>query len=117
MHSQLKIQFESINGDSKYQWVNIDCNNARVGKARIKRIYTKTIIKTINIFPEYERKGYAKKTIEMFKERSREIIAENVRYTARSFWSHLGFIDSHDGNYRWINPRNANTGIQKKCSK
>jgi hypothetical protein len=112
MQTQIKIHFESINGDSKYQWVNIDCNDKRVGKARIKRIYSKTIIKTINIFPEYERNGFAKMTIEMFKERSREIIAENVRYTAKSFWSHLGFSDSHDGNYRWVNPKQAQTEIQ-----
>ncbi len=101
---ELEISFQKINGDSNYQWVNIDNKNGRVGKARIKRIYSKTIIKTINIFPEYERKGYAKKIVDYFKKYSREIIAENVRYRAKGFWEHLGFSNSFDGNYHWINP-------------
>jgi hypothetical protein len=29
---------------------------------------------------------------------SREIVAENVRFTARSFWEQVSFYDNHDGN-------------------
>ena len=103
MPRSLNFKFENIkDGDSKYQWVNIELGDIRVGKARIKRVYRKTIIKTISIFPEFERRHFAKQTVDLLKETSREIIAENVRATARKFWERMGFYDTGDGNYRWI---------------
>ena len=89
MPQSLSIKFENIKkNDSNYRWVNIELGDTRVGKARIKKIYRKIVIKNINIFPEFERRGFAKQTVDLFKEIAREIIAENVRATAREFWKH-----------------------------
>ena len=106
MTDKLTIKTEDIRkGDSRYYWVNIELRGTRVGKARIKKIYRKIIIKNINIFPEFERRGYAAQTVNLFKERAREIIADRVRGTARGFWEKMGFEDKGDGNYRWVAER------------
>ena len=93
-------------GDSHYCWVNIELGGIRVGKVRIKKIYRKIIIKNINIFPEFERRGFAKQAVDFFKRTSREIIADRVRGTARGFWERLGFSNMGDGNYRWVSDGN-----------
>jgi len=103
MAEKLTIKTEDIKeGDSRYCWVNIELGGTRVGKARIKRIYRKIIIKNINIFPEFERHGFAAQTVDLFKEKAIEIIADRVRGTARGFWEKMGFKDRGDGNYRWV---------------
>jgi len=102
MVDNLTVNQENIKeGDPHYCWVNIELGDARVGKARIKKIYSKVIIKTITIFPEFERRGIARQTIDLFKKEAREIIADRVRDTARGFWERMGFSDTRDGNYRW----------------
>lgn len=106
MTKKLTIKTENIKeGDSSYCWVNIELGGTRVGKGRIKRIYRKIIIKNINIFPEFERHGFAAQTVDLFKETAREIIADRVRNTARGFWEKMGFEDKGDGNYRWVAER------------
>ena len=83
MAENLTIKTENVReGDSRYFWVNIELGETRVGKARIKRIYSKIIIKNINIFPEFERRSFATQTVELFKETAREIVADRVRDTA-----------------------------------
>jgi GNAT superfamily N-acetyltransferase len=101
----LTVKTENIEGDSSYCWVNIELGATRVGKARIKRIYSKVIIKNIIIFPEFQRCGLARKIMDLFKDTAREIIADRVRDTARGFWEHMGFSDTGDGNYRWVSNR------------
>ena len=103
MIDNIQIGFEPIKGDNHYQWVNIDYRNKRVGKARIRKIYSKTIIKTINIFSEFEGIGIAKMLVDYFIDRSRIVVAENVRHTAKTFWEHLDFEDNNDGDYYWEN--------------
>jgi len=84
---------------SGYDWLNIDCGAARVGKVR-GLINGRTLtIHSINIFPEFEGHGYGRKTIEMFKESFDAIIADRVRYTAIGFWVKMGFTDAGDGSY------------------
>lgn len=103
MSDNLTIRTENVKeGDSRYCWVNIELGDTRVGKARIKRIYRKIIIKNINIFPEFEGRGVATQTVDLFKETAREIIADRVRDTATGFWEKMGFADRGDGNYRWV---------------
>ena len=103
MTNNLTIKMENVKeGDSRYCWVNIELVGTRVGKARIKRIYRKIVIKNINIFPEFEGRGFAAQTVDLFKETAREIIADRVRNTARGFWEKMGFKDKGDGNYRWV---------------
>ncbi|MBW1677095.1 MAG: GNAT family N-acetyltransferase [Deltaproteobacteria bacterium] len=103
MAENLTVKTESIKeGDSSYCWVNIELGGTRVGKARIKRIYSRVIIKNITVFPEFQRRGLARKIIDLFKDTAREIIADRVRDTARGFWERMGFSDTGDGNYRWV---------------
>jgi len=65
---ELRINFERVKtDDSNYLWVNLDRGTSRVGTARIRRVYRTVIIRNINIFPEFERKGYAAHTAGLFK--------------------------------------------------
>ena len=106
MTENLTINMKNIKkDDSNYCWVNIELGGTRVGKARIKRIYSRVIIKNITIFPEFQGRGLARKIVDLFKATAREIIADRVRSTARGFWEHMGFSDSGDGNYRWVSNR------------
>lgn len=103
MSDNLTIKTENVKeGDSRYCWVNIELGDTRVGKARIKGIYRRIIIKNINIFHEFEGRGFATQTVDLFKETAREIIADRVRDTATGFWEKMGFADRGDGNYRWV---------------
>lgn len=102
MSDKLTIKMENVNkGDSDYCWVNIDLGSTRVGKARIKKIYRKLVINSINIFPEFERRGFAAQTVDLFKDTAQEIIADRVRNEARGFWEKMGFRELGDGNYIW----------------
>ena len=106
MEENLTIKTENVReGDSRYYWLNIELRGTRVGKARIRKIYSRIIIKNINIFPEFERRGFATQTVELLKETAREIVADRVRDTARGFWKKMGFEDKGDGNYRWVAER------------
>jgi len=102
MADNISLDFEDVKkGDKSYQWVNVNLGKARIGKARILVKNSYITIHSINIYEEYERHGYARAVIDYFKKRTPELIAENVRYKARGFWSHVDFFDNHDGNYRW----------------
>lgn len=99
--------FVSIKGDSAfnrvsdYFWMNIEVDSVRVGKLRLRPIGRKVVVQSIIIFPEFERKGYARETIDHCKEKYDEIIADRVRNPARKFWEKMGFTDNKDGNYVW----------------
>ncbi|RLC07899.1 MAG: hypothetical protein DRH43_11005 [Deltaproteobacteria bacterium] len=84
---------------SGYDWLNIDCEDARVGRVRCTIDDRTLTIYSINIFPEFEKQGYAKATINLFKEHFDTIIADRVRYTAIGFWKKMGFVDQHDGTF------------------
>jgi len=86
---------------SQYGWVNIEIGDTRIGKARISCTRKKLIINSINIFPEFERNGYAREVINRFKEDYEKIIADRVRNRAIGFWQKMGFIDNKDGNFIW----------------
>ena len=90
---------------SSYDWMNIDCAGIRVGKVRgLMKGRTLTIC-SVNIFPEFERRGLARKTIEMFKKSFDTIIADRVRHTAVGFWGKMGFSADKNGNYVWKSRR------------
>ncbi|MBC8520402.1 MAG: hypothetical protein H8D26_00195 [Methanomicrobia archaeon] len=85
--------------DSDFDWLNIDCGATRVGKVR-GLINGRTLtICSINIFPEFEGRGYGRKTVEMFKESFDTIIADRVRYKAIGFWVKMGFTDRGGGSF------------------
>ena len=96
-----KLTFKLITRDkhSDFDWFNIDYGPVRVGKVRGLINGRALTIYSINIFPEFEGHGYAKKTIKMFKESYDTIIADRVRHTAVGFWVKMGFTRREDGNY------------------
>jgi hypothetical protein len=88
---------------SNYDWMNIEHCGQRVGKVR-GLINGRTLtICSINIFPEFEGRGFARKTIIMFRKLFDVIIADRVRYTAIGFWKKMEFVPDGDGNYIWKN--------------
>ena len=86
---------------SAYDWVNVDCGTTRVGKVRGLVEGKRLTIHSINIFPEFERHGYGKDTVEMFQAAFDTIIADRVRHTAAGFWKRMGFHPERDGQYVW----------------
>ncbi len=86
---------------SAYDWMNIDCGTNRVGKVRGLIEGQRLTIHSINIFPEFERHGYGKETVEMFQTAFDTIIADRVRYTATGFWEKMGFDADGKGQYVW----------------
>lgn len=86
---------------SSYDWMNIEREGIRVGKIRGRVNGRKLTIFSINIFPEFEKKGYAKAIIVMFKQHFDCVTADRVRYTAVGFWQKMGFSDRGDGSWRF----------------
>jgi len=99
---------------SAYEWMNIELGPVRVGKVRGLIDGQKLTICTINVFPEYERRGYARAAIEKFKNEFCPIVADRVRPTAIGFWERMGFVSSGDGGYIWEKSRNR-TGGDDNC--
>jgi len=106
MPKQLTFKLITHDGQhSDYDWMNIERCGQRVGKVRCL-IDGKTLtICSINIFPEFEGRGFARKTIMMFKKSFNAIIADRVRYTAIGFWGKMKFVPDGNGNYIWKNNR------------
>jgi len=86
---------------SAYDWMNIDCGTTRVGKVRGLIKDKRLTIHSINIFPEFERHGYGRETVEMFQAAFDTIVADRVRYTAAGFWKKMGFDPERNGHYVW----------------
>ena len=86
---------------SEFDWMNIDHGDARVGKVRGLIDGDALTIQSINIFPEFEGRGYGKQTVEMFKSHFDAIIADRVRHTAVGFWEKMGFLRGNNGNRVW----------------
>ena len=102
MHQELKIDIDKrFNKESNYNWINIEYGATRVGKARISQSGETLVINSINIFPEFERNGYAQRVIDFFKDDYEEIVADRVRAGARLFWKKMNFNEQPDGNYIW----------------
>jgi len=98
---------KKISSMSDYVWLNFEINNKRIGKARVICLKDELIINSVNIYPKYERHGYARQIIEHFKNEYSYIIADRVRVTAVGFWEKMGFRYSEDGNYYWENKCNT----------
>lgn len=89
---------DSLDG---YDRIDIDLPEARVGNARCRFLDEKVIVYSIQIYPEFQRNGYAKATIDMLKGRFCVIVADRVRFTAREFWEKMGFQEHPDGNWEY----------------
>lgn len=99
---KLKIMFIPRDiQNSEFDWVDIEYNNARVGKARCLINGNQFTIYSVNIYPEYQGNGYGRRFVEVAKLKYNEIIADRVRYNAIGFWEELGFVEEKEtGN--WI---------------
>jgi len=81
--------------------IDIDLPDARIGMVRCRFMGEMMILYSIQVFPEYQRNGYGKATLDMLKRRHRVIIADRVRFTARDFWEKMGFVEHPDGNWEY----------------
>lgn len=84
-----------------YDRIDIDLPEARIGNVRCRFMGEKVIVYSIQIFPEFQRNGYATATIDMLKQRYQVIVADRVRFTARGFWEKMGFTPLPDGNWEY----------------
>jgi len=73
--------------------------NQKVGKLNICFNNDILIISSITIFLEFQNRGFARETINTFKSLFSVIIADQVRFTAATFWEHMDFIADEKGNY------------------
>lgn len=100
MNNRIKFEFlDKKLQNSEYDWINFYKEEIMIGKARCKIGVKFLIIYSINIFPEYEKNGFAKEIINLWKKEYNEIIADTVRHTAEKFWIKMGFVNNNDGNY------------------
>ncbi|MBW1741654.1 MAG: hypothetical protein JRJ42_11085 [Deltaproteobacteria bacterium] len=91
MADNLTIKTENIKeGDPCYCWVNIEPVGIQGGRFRIKRTYSRIIIKNIPVSHEFQRRGAERKIVDLFKDIAGEIIAEGVRSSARGFRGLIG---------------------------
>jgi len=89
------INIEFLSKDSQkstYDWANISIDDERVGKARCHIQDKQLTIYSINIYPEYQGKGYGKEFIIQAKKHFEIIIADRVRFNAIGFWEKMGFV-------------------------
>ena len=102
MKKRLRIRFigEDVQ-KSAYDWVNIDLENKRIGKARCKILGNMITVYSVNIFPEYAGEGFGKHFVETLKERFDVIVADRVRFTASGFWDKMGFVQLDADNRIW----------------
>lgn len=87
--------------------VDIDLPQVRIGNIRCRLGDDTATIFSIQIFPEFQGRGYGKDAVNMMKHRYRNLIADRVRFTARAFWEKMGFKPRDDGNWEFIGPRRA----------
>jgi GNAT superfamily N-acetyltransferase len=84
-----------------YDRIDIDLPEARVGNVRCRFLGDEVIVYSIQVFPEFQKKGYGRAAIDFLKQRFPVIVADRVRFTARSFWERMGFEEHPDGNWRY----------------
>lgn len=101
MPAKLELTITPRDSLAGYDRIDIDLPEARVGNVRCKFMGEKVVIYSIQIYPEYQRNGYARTTIDMLKQRYSYIVADRVRFTARDFWERMRFKELPDGNWEY----------------
>lgn len=102
MNSVLRVEPDRcLNKTSDYLWMNVELGGGRIGKMRVSVFEDTLVVNSINIYPEFERNGYARKVMDSFKEQYEEITADRVRSSAVGFWKKMHFSDDGDGNFSW----------------
>ncbi len=98
---QLELTITPRDALAGYDRIDIDLPEARVGNVRCKFMGEKVVVYSIQIYPEFQRHGYARATIDMLKQRYSFIVADRVRFTARDFWQSMKFTELPDGNWEF----------------
>ena len=101
MSSQLIYTVTPRTSPDGFDRIDIDLPDVRVGNVRCHFEGDKLIIYSIQIFPEFQRRGFARKTMEILKTDHAHIIADRVRFKAREFWASMGFRELADGNWEY----------------
>ncbi len=84
-----------------FERIDIDLPTVRVGNVRCHFRGDTAIVYSIQVFPEFQGNDYGTATIDMLKSRFSTIIADRVRFTAREFWTKMGFKELPDGNWEY----------------
>lgn len=87
-----------------YERIDIDLPDVRIGNVRCRFMGEKVIVYSIQIVPEFQRKGYGVAAIALLKRRFPLIVADRVRFTARGFWQKMGLHELPDGNWEYRRP-------------
>ena len=92
--------------NSEYDWFNFEFCNERVGKSRCRICSNENcpdksviVIHNINIYPEWQGRGFGREFVEYCKSNFDAVIADRVRATAVGFWETMGFSIDNQGNY------------------
>ena len=84
-----------------FERIDIDLPDVRIGNIRCQFMDDSVTVFSIQIFPEFQRRGYGKAAINMLKRRFQFILADRVRFAAREFWTEMGFKELPDGNWEY----------------
>lgn len=84
-----------------YDWFDLEHGGDQVGKLRCRIESDRFTVFSIMIYPEFEKKGFARLVIEHFQREYEVIIADRVRYTARDFWTKMGFLAEGPDTFVW----------------
>lgn len=99
---ELEIEFLSRGEQhSDYDWANLTYDSDRVGKARCLIDGNTLVIYSINVYPEFEGRGFGKAFVDSAKKKYSVIVADRVRKTAIGFWEKTGFLPDGTGNWVW----------------
>ena len=84
-----------------YDRIDIDLPEARIGNIRCRFMGEKVIVYSIQVFPEFQKRGYGAAAIDLLKGRFDVLVADRVRFTARDFWQKMAFQPLPDGNWEF----------------
>ena len=84
-----------------YDWFDLEQDGTPVGKARCRIEPGQFTVFSIMVYPEYEGNGYARAVVGHLQGRYGLIVADRVRYTARDFWTKVGFTAETIDRYVW----------------
>ncbi|MEI6592739.1 MAG: hypothetical protein WCL47_05830 [Holophagaceae bacterium] len=84
-----------------YDWFDIEQAGTQVGKSRCRIEPEQFTVFSIMIYPEFEGHGYARAVVDHFKQGHAMVIADRVRFTARTFWLKVGFLPETIDRYVW----------------
>ncbi len=104
MKHNLKFTITPRSSDDGFDRIDIDLPEVRVGNVRCHFLGEKVIVYSIQVFPEFQGNDFGTTIINMLKRNHSIIIADRVRFTAREFWTKMGFKELPDGNWEYRRP-------------